>query len=147
MILGSKFSLLSVPVAKALGFLTTLTSCPESASPPCPLWSLGPLPQGSSTQVTLSKLSVKPREMPTTTGPAGRSKERTMDSLIANQAARRCQPAPVRHWTPGFWSGGVTLADPGHRNPTNFTGQDGPRLDGARDPKKDLKKVRYGCKD
>lgn len=85
MIFGSKFSLLSMPAGTELGFLTTLTSPLESEDTPGLPGTRGPLPQGSSTQVTLSRLSVKPREMPTTTGPTGRSRDSTIDSLISTE--------------------------------------------------------------
>lgn len=76
-ILGSKSSSASafsrLPVDMELGFRAPLCFAPPSRlnSP-----ALRPsASHASSTQVTLSKLSVNPREMPITTGPMGLKKE------------------------------------------------------------------------
>lgn len=57
---------------------------PRGGSSESPGWG-GPGPQGSSTQVTLRRLRVKPREMPTATGPAGRSTDSSSDARMASR--------------------------------------------------------------
>lgn len=74
-------------------------------------------PQGSSTQVTLSRLRVKPSDTPMATGPAGRSTDSTSDSRMAARLRERtgrhgrerrgrlplpARGAAVRRVTPGL---------------------------------------------